>query len=61
MPRPMVLLTIDIAILDKLARLACLETDYTSCNAAAVGTAVGRIMRIVHACSILSKHTPEEL
>ena len=41
----MVLLTIDIAILDKLARLARLKTDYTSPLLAALGAAV---VNLVH-------------
>jgi hypothetical protein len=35
----MVLLAIDVAILDKFTRLACLETSTLSCHAAAIGTA----------------------
>jgi hypothetical protein len=38
----MILLAISIAILDEPTRLACLETDYTSLHAAALGAAACR-------------------
>jgi hypothetical protein len=38
----MVLLALSIAVLDKLTRRTCLETDSLACHAATIGTAVHR-------------------
>jgi hypothetical protein len=47
MLRPMIPLAIGIAILDEHTRLARLETNASSCHAAAIGTAVGRCIKLL--------------